>query len=352
MAVFPLLYTTGFLSFLYFGIYIYSQQRRDKKAQLFLAFCLGFAFWNLAYAALTVSQEQYHVFFQKLGYIGASWYEPFLLLFFIRVTGFDSRINNSGILKPFFIIAFFIFPAISTFQNLFFNRLVEDFPNGFWYLAHQFCSNIYNGTGIVLLILWMRKTDSQREKRQALLLIVGAVFTIILTLITDFLMGMAGLPTLTPFLTIIWGGCIFYAFSRFNFMKTSPLFISKEILTQSPDITILFDRNLKVLYSNRNFVFNRTDISETPSIKEFFEDTESLTEKIKAMNRLELKGFTLPVVLKISPENKSPLNGSFSLIADDYDSFGGILFSGRETISTDQFCEIWGLSPANKKCWA
>ena len=348
MAVFPLLYTAGFLSFLYFGIYIYAQKRKDKKSRLFLASCLGFSFWNLAYAAMTVTQEQYHQLFQKLGYLGAGWYEPFLMLFFIRVTGFGSVIDRIKWRKFLIYILVFTFPVILSMENLCFNRVAEDFPGGFWYLAHQISSNIYNAVSIFLLMLWHRKTISQREKRQALLIIIGGLFTIILTLITDFIMGIAGLPTLTPFLTLIMGGCIFYAFSRLNFMKTSPLFISAEILTHSPDIAILFDRDLRMLYSNRNYpVFKDkpgTNL-QPPGIPELFEGSAALMEKIKALTSLNMKMFSIPVALKNAPGEKIFLQGCFSLIADDFDSFGGILFTGREIVSIDRFSRDWQLSP-------
>jgi DNA-binding CsgD family transcriptional regulator len=229
-----------------------------------------------------------------------------------------------------------------------YNSIAEGFPNGFWQIAHHVYANVYNGAGIFLLFLWRRRTKSVREKRQALVLILGAFGAIISTLITDFVMGNAGLPTLTPFLTLIWGGSIFLAFSRFNFLKTSPPFISKEILTQSPDLTILFDRDLNLLYSNRNEVLEKIDytrIRGNPGIEDFFEDGEQLTEKIRTLISGESKILTSPVVLKVAPDKKALLQGCFSLITDEYDSFGGVLFSGKSLISSDRFKKKWGLTP-------
>ena len=347
MAVFPLLYTAGFLSFLYFGIYIYAQKKKDRTYRLFLAFCLCFAFWNLSYAAMTVSREEYHQFFQKLGYLGAGWYAPFLLLFFLRITGFRAALDQNRRLSQLVSISIFIFPLVLSYENLLFNRIVDNFPDGFWYIAHQLCANIYNGVSILLLALWMRRTESVREKRQALLIIVGSVFTIILTVVTDFMMGAAGMPTLTPFLTLIWGGCIFYAFSRFNFMKTSPHFMSTEILAQSPDISIMFDRELRLLYSNRNLLINEEtpgDEQFRPGITDIFEGGELLIDRISSVTTQRQRVLSLPVVLNTGSEKKIYLHGSFSLIADDLDSFGGVLFTGRESLSIEGFCRTWNLS--------
>lgn len=355
MVAFPLLYTVGFLSFLYFGIYIFAQEKRDKKSQLFLASCLGFAFWNLAYAGMSVTHEQYHDFFQKLGYLGASWYEPFLLLFIIHIVSGSINIFSRRRVKTIILAVIFIFPAVLTWQNLMYNAVAEGFPNGFWHIAHHIYANVYNGVAIFLLFLWRSRTSSEREKRQALVLILGAFAAIISTLITDFTMGNAGLPTLTPFLTLIWGGCIFFAFSRFKFMKTAPLFISTEILTQSPDLAILFDRNLELLYSNRNEILGKIDFSriqKKPGIEDFFEDGEQLLEKIKTLITGESKVITAPVALKLDPEKRVPFQGRFSLITDEYDTFGGVLFSGRSLISSDRFGRKWGLTPREQEVLA
>ena len=324
------------------------RKKKDRTAAYFLASCLSFAFWNLAYAAMTISRPQYHVLFQKLGYIGAGWYEPFLLLFFIRVTGYAAVLNSSAGVRRFFLSAVFVIPALLSFQNLVFNNIAADFPDGFWYLAHQIGSNIYNVASITLQVVWLIKTDSQREKKQALLIISGAVITIVLTTILDFRMGIAGLPTLTPFLTLIWGGSIFYAFNRFDFLKTSPVFMSARILEQSPDMILMFDRNLKLLFTN--YVsgiasYEMSDNERMPGFETFFSNSAQLIKKIKDIAALEIKSFTAPVVFRGSDGENISLQGCFSLISDEFDSFGGILFSGRALVSLGDFSSKWKLSP-------
>ncbi len=336
-----MLSTIAFTSYCYLGLYVFFLDPKDSQKRNFLYFCLCFAFWSFCYIIIASSSSTPAViFWQKAAYAGALTYEVFILRFFLDFTGTIENIPC----KKLFAGMLWILPALFLYENFYNNAVVNDFPDGFWYIGLHVLANTYNFIGLVLLYFFYKKSSSSRVKKQVKIIFTGGIITILITVPTDFFMGLQHIPTLTPVLILIWISSLFYALVRYKFLVFSPEMIAREVFSYIDELVILFDsegRVIKCNSSSSNLPGKKS--LENRTLDELFANPGPVRKNIKELSEGKIKDSSLRLSLR-HEGTELPLAGRFSLIRDEFDDTLGILFIGKEVKGIHQVRNIYKLT--------
>mgnify|MGYP006288109419 FL=1 len=109
--------------------------------------------------------------------------------------------------------------------------------------------------GIVLMIIRLRKTNLNREKKQmAVLITTQAAAMVFLTcefLLHDFLINLRP-ATISPVVLSVWIIGMVIAVKRYEFLAITPESVSREILNAIDNIVILVNEEERITYMNDN----------------------------------------------------------------------------------------------------
>lgn len=109
--------------------------------------------------------------------------------------------------------------------------------------------------GIVLMIIRLRKTNLNREKKQMILLITtqaaAMVFLTCEFLLHDFLVNLRP-ATISPVVLSVWIIGMVIAVKRYEFLAITPESVSREILNAIDNIVILVNEEERITYMNDN----------------------------------------------------------------------------------------------------
>jgi DNA-binding CsgD family transcriptional regulator len=313
----------------------------DPQKRNFFYFCVSFALWSFCYIVIASSSSTSTViFWQKAAYAGALTYEVFILRFFLDFTGVIERIQH----RKLFAVMLWIVPALFLHENFLNNTIAHDFPDGFWYIGLHVLAGAYNFTSLALLYFFYKKSNSFRIKKQVKIIFTGGFVTILITVPTDFFMGLQHIPTLTPVLILIWISSLFYALVRYKFLVLSPEMIAREVFSHIDELVILFDPEGRVIKCNSNSSnLPGKNSLENLSLNELFTDPGLVRENFKELFKGKIKDFNLRLSLQ-HEGIELPLEGRFSRIRDEFNDILGILFIGKEVKGIQQVRNIYRLT--------
>jgi len=97
-----------------------------------------------------------------------------------------------------------------------------------------------------------RKAKSHREKKQARILYIAPIITLVLGTMTDAIIPVFGIsfPPVGIIAVLIWAGGLVYAVTRFGLMTLTPSAAADDILATMSDSLVLLDRNGKIVTVN------------------------------------------------------------------------------------------------------
>lgn len=328
------------VTYLYFGLYFFAQRPGSAKHRYFLLFNLSFALWSLSYAVIAGSGDvDTQMLWRKIGYIGALSYEVFMLEFFLRHTGFISRIKRPAFLS----LLLWVMPLIWIYMNLAHNAIHEGFPTGFWYIGLHLIADGYNLIAITLILLWIRSSKLKRERLQGMVIISGALITIALTLFSDFFFGLLGVPTITPILILFYIAVLFYAALRYRFLGISEDELNRRIVEGAGDFVVLLDREGR-LVQHRKLSKIDPQLVDASTVAELFRNHKHLYHRLE---RLSSSGGETCRMLLYPKNGHSPareIQAECSLIRDRFQDVVGALITGKSTDRLTTLQHSFGLS--------
>ncbi len=229
------------------GIYVCAINWKSPLHRNFCWFCLCFALWAFSIFYLTLDQGGRGTeIFIRLEYTAALIYEVFILRFFLYLTDFKFLKKRRHLIFPLL----WVVPVIFLYQNIRHNAIHLSFPDGFWYIGLHVYANTYNMISLLLLFVMYRSTKIKRKKKQAKIIIISALFTMITTVVVDYLAGYHGVPSPTSALILVWIAAVFYAVIKYQMIEISPHTIPLEILNSIEEQVVLFDHDKKMSWFN------------------------------------------------------------------------------------------------------
>lgn len=260
---FPSFLFAVFLVYLFFGIFTLRLNSRSTANRLFFAVCLCFAQWALFYSVkhLHTAKENIWLWYDWSS-VGAIFHSSFLLHFFLSLTGKTS--GYSRLKKIFVPGAVYLPAAVFTFYSITGRMGVDDFTYAYntWLGVHTLHNPVYTAYNIwyniliiccfILVLNWKNRTDSEKKKNQAgIMLVYGAVAYGLITMTYAFLSFFSlryAVPGMVLFLIWIFG--IYRAVSRHGFLSITPAAALDGILDSIADAIILTGRDKRISWAN------------------------------------------------------------------------------------------------------
>ncbi len=193
------------------GSYCISSDYKRKENKIFFILTLTISFWAFDYALMNISTDiNIATFLHRIGSIFYSIFYSIFLHFIVILTKNEKQNNNKKYTQIFFIYL----PALISLVLYFFIspvKVEEHFrtPLGWGHLNSETTSpfivhyhTLYYLSctiiALILLFIWKRKTSIKKEKKQAILLIIGIFCVLFLGVITDTVFPSIRLYPLPP----------------------------------------------------------------------------------------------------------------------------------------------------------
>ncbi|MCP5052029.1 MAG: PAS domain S-box protein, partial [bacterium] len=261
MSVLPFLHFFSFLAYCYLGIYIWIKNPKALVNRICAGFSFCFAVWSYAFIFLHgpgtgIEEARLHSHISSFGWIGFS---SFFLWFILVFTG-NTRITK----KKWFYPVLFGIPAVLIYQQ-WGGFIINDFAREWYGLRSLYQASIwpyiffvyylsFMGIGFYLTFRFMRRTSNRVLKKQAKIILVTMVTSVVLGSFTDVIFTLANtlvIPNIADVTTLIWAFGAAYAIARYDFLTITPATAAENIISTMFDCLILLDPSGKISRVNQ-----------------------------------------------------------------------------------------------------
>ncbi|MBN2546082.1 MAG: hypothetical protein JXB50_09820 [Spirochaetes bacterium] len=328
MIISVILLSVSFITFFYFGLYVFFMDPKSPVYRNFLYMCLSFFLWSLSYLVLNISTgTNFYQAAYKISNLARLIYVPFTLRFFLFLTGYHKKIKFWLI----FNIFIWIIPVIYMYNSIFNDYFGNTFFTGFWHLSSHIIFNLYNIADLILLIIWGKNSKFKRERKQAAIIVIGATAAILVTVLSDLAADLTKYPNLTPFFIMIWMFFIFYAMVKYQFFTYLPAYINQDVINNINESIIILDNKKNIFYINNKTksLLNKDKMEicdPSTIIYEYFRINIEIDKILEG----KFKTFSCRINYLRNNNEKVLVDAIFSSIKDKFNDILGILIIGYE----------------------
>lgn len=331
------------------GIYILSRDHRSSANRLFFMICMSIAIWlaggTFGYSAPT---EEWGFFWLRVASPGFVFMHAFVLHFTLR---FTDVAKSRWIYLLYLPSVYFV--SISLFQNIVFAEIHRS--GNYWVLKANITSRtflllmanylLYYGASLVLLFNHMKKTKSNRIRKQSRIIFAAIVITIASYNIEPFLAPLLfNYETygLAPIFSIFWVSLIWHAMNRYRFLGMNERFLPRDIMEALHEMVIITDQELRVIRVNRSLRARLAAKREIHTLEDIFVEHRFIARLADSLN----DGPSADVTLNLSvPEGDT---GLVKVNIDPFlDRFGdrvGYIITAREVFEGYSYLEEKGIT--------
>ncbi|MGA3030725.1 MAG: response regulator [Candidatus Limnocylindrales bacterium] len=262
MNVFSALALVSFIAYLGLGIFVLGIDPRSRRNQVFCLMALGGAWWALGYVFMHSAPDQ-AFYLQWLNLDAYGWIvSPALVLhFFVLFTRPPELVHRRWFFWVIYLpVLPFLFRALTTTSPL--DATVASGPLGWveipafgspWLFSYTAYAVSYVLWALLLCWLWTKRpSTSQRERRQARIVVGSGLVTLIALLVVKVVLPLfMPLPDVSALLVMIWAVGIGYAVAREKFMLLTPATAAEGILGTMSDPVLLIDDDGLTLLANQ-----------------------------------------------------------------------------------------------------
>lgn len=255
MNIYSLLLFTSFLIYLYLGFQMFRIRPMPRLSRIFCILCFAFAHWSFCITFLfPAPHKEAASFWMKCSSLGWSFIPALLLHFSLILSGWEQKFKHYILLPLLYLPGvLFIWREMTAYVT------AKDFvlmsygwtgvtpTDSPWVIGFTLYYLIFVLSSTVVLYKWRKKTESPREKKQAQIIIVAVLCSVILTFINETLlplMGIHSIPRIPSFFILIWALGMWYAITKYRLMDLSHSFTGEIVLEE------LLEKLLKTILEN------------------------------------------------------------------------------------------------------
>lgn len=243
MNIYSLLLFTSFLIYLYLGFQMFHTRPIPRLSKIFGLLCFAFAHWSFCITFLfPAPHKEAAAFWYKLSSLAWAFIPALLLHFAFVLSGWEQKIR-----KSWWIYALYLPGAFFAWREITHYVMAADFtlyPYGWTGVVPSDSPLFYTFTLYYLLYVllsaavlhrWRRQTESPREKKQAQIIMVAVLISVLLTFINETLLPLLGIdiiPKVPSLLSLFWAYGMWYAISRYRLLDLSPNLTGEIILEE------------------------------------------------------------------------------------------------------------------------
>lgn len=260
MNISSLILTILSVAYIFLGLKVLFADRKSPLNKLFFAMNLALIVWSFATALyIDAPNEAACAFWYKLSSVGLYLFGGLLLHFFLIFAKKDK------LLKHWWMYVVLYLPGIFySYLEVVHSFYVKDYVLGSygWVVTAQtesvwFWTSLayiisYIVASIVISHILQITATSQREKKQAVILILTSGISLIVGLMITVLTSTMGLdiPDVTPLTAAIWSIGIYYAIVKYKMMTMTPSIIAENLFETIIDSVVLVNSEGRILNVN------------------------------------------------------------------------------------------------------
>ena len=238
------------------GIFALRANRRSRLNQIFSLFMFSAGLWSLSSFFIYNSPSPEAAFlWDKTETFGSLLAASFMLHFCLLFT-------KSALLKRrLFVVLMYVPTFFFTYINVTTRMITFSQEPSYWGYSMMPGDVYYILAGWIALyaiaaalscFIFSRRTNSEKERRQALLLTAGIAVMIVGGVISEIVMPLLGIEMmpLTSTLTALNGILVAYAIARYKLMVLTPSIAADNILKTIADYMMVFNKDGTIAFVN------------------------------------------------------------------------------------------------------
>lgn len=323
--------------------------KRTLQNRLFFALNLWLIVWSVASAFyISAFNEVACVFWYKLSSVGCYLFIAVLLHFFLVYA------KKDNLLKHWWMYSIIYLPGIIlSYMEItvdFYAKSYDHGGNGWivsaqtdsiWFWASIVYIIAYISANVFISYRFQKTTNSQRERKQANVLIITAtvslltgLFIMVLTSVLEF-----DIPDITPISAAIWAVGIYYSIVKFKLMAMTPSFVAENLFQTIIDSVILTDPQGLILNVNSEtqtlLGYDQEELVGQPLEKIFPSENQSMNADItELLNTCPVRSAEAFIISK--NKVKIPVMLSVSECTDHYDTRIGFVLTSKDVTEYKQ----------------
>ncbi len=329
----------SFIMGLYFGLYVMRLNWKLSVNRYFFFIVVSFSFWMLGYTFIYSATDPETAFFwYRVSSLGWTFMPVFILHFCVDFTEVNRYLKTRWPLLLMYILPVILF--VKSITGILFargfewrNGVIYEIPadDSPWFWLYMIYNIVFMLLSFFLLIRFMFRTGSARKRKQAMVIIIS--FVISLVSVYGFnvinLILKLNLPVIGHLSFLFSVAGIWFAISRYKLMVMSTTIATEKVLSTMMDLMILLDPEHKIILVNRqvgnSLGYDMNDLLGRDIIDFIAGDfTESTPETFDEtfQNR--------EVIFCTKNKQIVPVNLSASTIYDDFNEKVGTVIVGHD----------------------
>lgn len=337
----PFLHFFAFIVYTSMAGFVLFKNPKSALNRLAAAFTICFAIWSFGgiFFHNPEAEKQVVVTFVNINAVGWSSFGALFLWFALIFTKNHKKLPRQ-IVYPLLtaIPLFFIYLQFE-------GKLIEDlilqsfgwssvWSDSIWTYLFDMYYISFMGAGLFLLYRYGKNTDIQTTQRQAKVLFITALISLVVGIFSSGFfprIGVHEVPELANLSALAWTSGMFYTIVRYNFLNITPATAAENILSTMTDFLILTDPDGKIVEMNKATVdalgYQREELLQKP-LKNFVSGEHHLGSYFDLILQSEdLKNYNLTLRTKIGV--RIPVLLSSSVLRDVEDNNGGIVIIAK-----------------------
>ncbi len=342
MSFFSFLHFFNTVVYLYLAVYIFIKNPKALVNRLCVPFLLCFGLWSFSlifihnpYASKNIAR-----LFVNISSLGWVSFGSFFLLFILAFTGKKKILKRKWLyLLLFGIPLVFIYKQWTGSIFVDFSKVYYGwkplYGSSSWPYLFLFSYLSFVGTGLYININFMRNTQNTVLKKQAKIIFITVMITLVLGTFTDVIFPLSNIhviPNIADSIILIWAFGVVYAMVKYKFLIITPATAASNIISTMFDCLILLTLEGNIVTVNKatlNLLGYNEDELKGASVNILFTKEElknGLVRKIVSERDLENKDF----VLKTKKGKEIPVILSSSILRDNAGMPGGIVCIAKD----------------------
>jgi len=352
MNIYPFLHFFAFLVYFYLIIVILIKDPKSWLNRICAALIACFVIWSFTLIFIynpSASKGTVRLF-DNIGSIGWISFASFFLWFALIFTEKKKLLKTRIIYLFVFILPLlFIYKQWTGFLTLDYIKhpwgWESIWADSIWAYLFYFYYLSFMVIGLYLILNFGRKIKEPIKKKQAKIIFVTALISLVFSTLTDVILPVLNiytLPSLGNMIALIWASGIVYAIAKYRLMVVTPAAATENIISTMSDSLILLDREGNIISVNKATLdllgYGKSELEGKP-VEIFFREKDFKNTLLdKAIRKEAIKNYELN--FKAKTGDNIPVIFSSSTMIDEAGGIIGIVCIIKDITQRKQAEEI------------
>jgi PAS domain S-box-containing protein len=354
MNIFPFFHFFTAMVYVYLAVYIFLKSPKALKNRLCASFLLSFTLWSFSMVFMhnpAVSKDTARVW-GNISSIGWVSFSSLFIWFILAFTG-----KKEILKKKWLYVILLGLPLLFVYKQ-WTNFIYTDYilvysgwkpvlGRSVWVYLFALYYLSFMAIGLAITIDFIMKTGNRVLRKQAKIIFVSSLLSLILGSITNMLLpylNIHTIPDIADILVLIWAFGVVYVMVRYKFLSITPATAARNIISTMFDCLILLDMKGNIAAVNKAALevsgYGEEELKGVPVHSLLAADEENLDPPSESLTEGELKNKDF--ILKTKDNKKIPVILSSSLLRDDAGTASGMVcvakdISGRKRLEEEVF---------------